>query len=73
MSPEDFALLKISLYELRLRGEEACSLPSFLSSTLRGAFGYALRDAVSAIDGCACNGWRSTAFRRKRLDWKYSA
>jgi hypothetical protein len=56
MSPEDFAPLAISRYELRLRAEEPCSLPAFLGSTLRGAFGHALRDAVRVIDGRDCNG-----------------
>jgi CRISPR-associated endoribonuclease Cas6 len=59
MSPEDFAPLEISRYELRLRAEEACSLPAFLGSTLRGAFGHALKQAASAIDGRVCNGCRA--------------
>src|SRR5713226_6777804 len=59
MSPEDFAPLAISRYELRLRAEEACSLPAFLGSTLRGAFGHALRDAVRVIDGGDCDGCSS--------------
>ncbi len=56
MTPEDFAPLEISRYELHLRAEEACTLPPFLGSTLRGAFGHALRKAAYQIDGCDCNG-----------------
>lgn len=61
MSPEDFAPLAISRYELRLRAEEACSLPPFLGSTLRGAFGHALREAVRVIDGHDCDGCGSAS------------
>lgn len=54
MSPEDFAPLCISRYELRLRAEEACSLPAFLGSTLRGAFGHALKSAVCVMEHRNC-------------------
>lgn len=60
MTPEDFAPLEISQYELRLRALEACSLPAFLGSTLRGAFGHALRDAVRILYGRDCDGCSST-------------
>lgn len=59
MTPEDFAPLAISRYELNLRAHEACSLPAFLGSTLRGAFGHALRDTVRVIDGRDCDGCSS--------------
>jgi CRISPR-associated endoribonuclease Cas6 len=56
MSPEDFAPLEISRYVLRLRASEGCRLPAFLGSTLRGAFGHALKEAVFLIDGDDCAG-----------------
>src|SRR5258705_1545186 len=39
MRSEDFNKLTLSRYELRLCAREECSLPPFLGSTLRGAFG----------------------------------
>jgi hypothetical protein len=59
MTPEDFAPLAISRYELSFRAHEACSLPAFLGSTLRGAFGHALRDTVRVIDRADCDGCSS--------------
>jgi hypothetical protein len=54
MTPEDFAPLEISRYELHLRAEEACNLPAFLGSTLRGAFGHALKQAVCVMPHRDC-------------------
>jgi hypothetical protein len=56
MSPDDFATIDLARYELSLRAEAPCELPPFLGSTLRGAFGHALRQAVSAMDGYDCHG-----------------
>ncbi|HKQ06258.1 MAG TPA: CRISPR system precrRNA processing endoribonuclease RAMP protein Cas6 [Blastocatellia bacterium] len=49
MRPEDFAALDLSRYELRLRAFGAVGLPHYLGSTLRGAFGRALKDAVCVM------------------------
>ena len=54
MSPEDFAPLALSRYELRLRAEEVCSLPAVLGSTLRGAFGHALKKTVCVMPHRDC-------------------
>jgi hypothetical protein len=54
MLPEDFAPLDVSRYELKLRALEPVSLPSFLGSTLRGAFGHALKDAVCVMNHRNC-------------------
>ncbi|MEK6320444.1 MAG: CRISPR system precrRNA processing endoribonuclease RAMP protein Cas6 [Acidobacteriota bacterium] len=56
MRSEDFNKITLSRYELRLLAREECRLPSFLGSTLRGAFGHALREAVRAIDHGDCCG-----------------
>lgn len=54
MRSEDFNKLTLSRYELRLQALEACSLPAFLGSTLRGAFGHALKQAVCVMDHRNC-------------------
>lgn len=54
MNPEDFAPLALSRYELRLRAEEACNLPAFLGSTLRGAFGHSLKKTVCVMPHRDC-------------------
>jgi hypothetical protein len=54
MSPENFAPLALSRYELRLCAEETCSLPAFLGSTLRGAFGHALKKTVCVMQHRVC-------------------
>src|SRR5262249_47261833 len=46
---EDFAALDMCRYRLRLRALEDASLPAFLGSTLRGAFGHALKRAVCVM------------------------
>jgi hypothetical protein len=55
MNPEDFAGLDISRYRLVLRAAEPASLPVFLGSTLRGAFGRALKDAVCVVAHRNCD------------------
>ena len=54
MVPEDFAALELSHYELKLRACQSASLPAFLGSTLRGAFGHALKEAVCVMDHRDC-------------------
>jgi hypothetical protein len=54
MTVDDFDCLKVARYELRLRACQAVSLPAFLGSTLRGAFGHALKQAVCVIDHRDC-------------------
>jgi CRISPR-associated endoribonuclease Cas6 len=46
MQSDDFASLELARYELRLRAAQQAALPAFLGSTLRGAFGHALKQAV---------------------------
>jgi hypothetical protein len=54
MLPEDFASLNLARYELNLSACEACSLPAFLGSTIRGAFGHALKEAVCIMPHRNC-------------------
>lgn len=54
MTVEDFAVLDVSRYELRLRARASASLPVFLGSTLRGAFGHALKEAVCVMNHRQC-------------------
>jgi hypothetical protein len=54
MIADDFAGLDLSRYELRLRARRATSLPAFLGSTLRGAFGHALKAAVCVMNHRQC-------------------
>lgn len=54
MRSEDFNKLTLSRYQLRLQALEACSLPAFLGSTLRGAFGHALKQAVCVMPHRDC-------------------
>jgi hypothetical protein len=49
-----FSGLDISRYRLVLRAVEPASLPAFLGSTLRGAFGHALKDAVCVMPHGNC-------------------
>ncbi|MBI3650819.1 MAG: CRISPR system precrRNA processing endoribonuclease RAMP protein Cas6 [Acidobacteria bacterium] len=51
---EDFHHLQIARYELTLRAVDAVSLPPFLGSTLRGAFGHALKKAVCVVPHGDC-------------------
>ncbi|MEW6127214.1 MAG: CRISPR system precrRNA processing endoribonuclease RAMP protein Cas6 [Acidobacteriota bacterium] len=55
MVPEDFAPLTIARYQLSLRACEATTLPRFLGSTLRGAFGHALKQAVCVMPHRNCD------------------
>ncbi len=49
MLAEDFSVLNLSRYQLRLKARRAVVLPRFLGSTLRGAFGHALKEAVCVV------------------------
>src|SRR5689334_4844685 len=54
MQPDDFASLELARYELRLRAVRQTALPAFLGSTLRGAFGHALKQAVCIMPHRDC-------------------
>ena len=54
MIAEDFSLIDLARFEVRLRALEPTSLPPFLGSTLRGSFGHALKDAVCVVDHRDC-------------------
>ena len=49
MQAEDFSVLNLSRYQLRLKAQRAVRLPQYLGSTLRGAFGHALKEAVCVV------------------------
>jgi hypothetical protein len=55
MRSQDFSSLALSRYELRLEARQSVCLPAFLGSTLRGAFGHALKDAVCTMSHRDCN------------------
>ncbi|MGA9772995.1 MAG: CRISPR system precrRNA processing endoribonuclease RAMP protein Cas6 [Blastocatellia bacterium] len=55
MRPLDFASLALSRYELKLKARHSAVLPPFLGSTLRGAFGHALKDAVCMMSHRDCS------------------
>jgi len=54
MRPEDFAAIELARYELRLQAFDAVGLPFYLGSTLRGAFGQALKNAVCVMPHRNC-------------------
>lgn len=54
MEVNQFAALEIARYEIRLRARAQATLPPFLGSTLRGAFGHALKDVVCRIEHRDC-------------------
>jgi hypothetical protein len=49
MIAEDFSVLTLSRYQLHLRARKSGILPRYLGSTLRGAFGHALKEAVCVV------------------------
>jgi CRISPR-associated endoribonuclease Cas6 len=55
MHPENFNGLELARYELRLRACQPVSLPPFLGSTLRGAFGHALKRSVCIMRPPECS------------------
>lgn len=54
MKPIDFSLLSISQYQIKLKTKGTAKLPIFLGSTLRGAFGHALKDTVCIVNHRNC-------------------
>jgi hypothetical protein len=54
LKPELFRHLQVVRLEFRLRAEESVALPSFLGSTLRGAFGHALKLSACHSNGTPC-------------------
>lgn len=55
MTVDDFSVLHVTRLEVRLRACEPVSLPPFLGSTLRGALGHALKQAVCVVDHGDCS------------------
>lgn len=53
-TPETFAGLPVARLEFALRAEETAELPNFLGSTLRGAFGHALKRAACLSPDRTC-------------------
>jgi hypothetical protein len=54
LDPEIFTGLRISRYEIRLRAVQEALIPAFAGSTLRGAFGHALKQAVCVMSHRDC-------------------
>ena len=54
MLANDFSVLNLSRYQLRLRACQSVVLPQFLGSTLRGALGHALKEAVCVMNHRDC-------------------
>jgi hypothetical protein len=54
MRPTDFPNLDVARFRLRLRALQDAALPAFLGSTLRGAFGHSLKQAVCVMPHRAC-------------------
>ena len=54
VSPEMFGGLLVLRLEFVLRAEESTTLPNFLGSTLRGAFGHALKRVACQSTGAPC-------------------
>ena len=54
MSPEVFSCLTVAHYQITLKAQAKVSLPAFLGSTLRGAFGHALKEAVCVMPHRQC-------------------
>lgn len=54
MRAETFAALAIARYALHLRACQKVKLPTFLGSTLRGAFGHALKKAICVVEHGNC-------------------
>jgi CRISPR/Cas system endoribonuclease Cas6 (RAMP superfamily) len=54
MRTEDFSALLLARFELRLRACQGARLPGFLGSTLRGAFGHALKQAICVVEHGNC-------------------
>jgi CRISPR/Cas system endoribonuclease Cas6 (RAMP superfamily) len=52
---EDLGLIKLARYEFLVRACHEVVLPPFLGSTLRGAFGSALKDSVCVISHRDCS------------------
>jgi CRISPR-associated endoribonuclease Cas6 len=48
-------LLHVSRYQIQLKPKEPARLPVFLGSTLRGAFGHALKSTVCIVNHRDCN------------------
>ncbi len=55
LSAESFAGLRLARHEIHLRAVDDARLPAFSGSTLRGAFGFALKRAVCVMDHRDCS------------------
>jgi hypothetical protein len=54
LTPANFAGLRIARYQVCLRAEREAVVPVFAGSTLRGAFGYSLKEAVCVMNHRDC-------------------
>lgn len=54
MKSTDLPLLAVSCYQVKLRAKQAARLPVYLGSTIRGAFGHALKDTVCIVNHREC-------------------
>jgi len=55
LSAQSFAGLRLARHEIHLRAVDEARLPAFAGSTLRGAFGFALKRAVCVMDHRDCS------------------
>ncbi len=55
LTPDQLDILPITLYEFRIRAREETILPPFLGTTLRGAFGNALKSIVCSVAHGECH------------------
>lgn len=55
LNPEPFASLKLARYEFRLQARVETELPALLGSTLRGAFGQALKAIACSVSHQNCS------------------
>src|SRR5262249_19761862 len=54
LTPKTFAGLTLAQYDIRLRAVDHARIPAFSGSTLRGAFGFALKQAVCVMSHRNC-------------------
>lgn len=54
MKSTELPLLAVSCYQVKLRAKQAARLPVYLGSTIRGAFGHALKDTVCIVNHREC-------------------
>lgn len=55
MKSTELPLLAVSCYQVKLQAKESARLPVYLGSTIRGAFGHALKDTVCIVNHRDCS------------------